>query len=308
MARPSRKNRVADKASAPKRKKTALGRGLDSLIPDMGTIQATERKKASQDFLFCDIDLIQPNRYQPRSHFSPEELQELSDSIKAQGILQPLLARKASRGYELVAGERRLRAAKQAGLEKVPVMIKEITDAQMLEMSIVENIQRENLNPIEESEAYHRLMTEFNLTQEECSQRVGKSRSAVANFLRLRQLAEPIRSSIVAEDLTMGHARALLGLESAAQQTAAWKAILSKKLSVRQTEAFVKRLKAQKAIPGNKKPPKTPDHYLTSLADDLSRQFGTKVAIKRQGKKGRVEIEFYNDDDLQRLLGIFNHS
>jgi ParB family chromosome partitioning protein len=304
MARPNRENRYVEKI--PKRKKTALGRGLDSLIPDLGGLTTTGDKEASKDFFLCDINLIHPNRYQPRTHFSAEELTELSNSIKTQGILQPLLVRKATRGYELVAGERRLRASKQAGLEKIPVMVKDITDAQLLEISIVENIQREDLNPMEEAEAYHRLMTEFDLTQEECSHRVGKSRSAVANFLRLRQLAQPIKDSIVEEALSMGHARALLGLDSTAMQTAAWKTILAKKLSVRQTEDLIKRLKAEVAAPAKKKRPNPLQHHLSSVAEGLSRHFGTKVEIKRRGKKGKVEIEFYNDDDLERLLGLLN--
>ena len=194
--------------------------------------------------------MIQPNRFQPRSHFAPEELEQLSESIRSQGIIQPLVVRRADVGYELVAGERRLRAARMAGLRNVPVVVKEVTDAEMLEMSFVENIQRENLNPMEESEAYHRLIGEFGLTQEKAAARVGKSRSAVANFLRLRQLPEPIKASIIDGKLSMGHARALLGADSAAQQNAAWREIIKKGLSVRQTEALVKRLRST--------PPDTP--------------------------------------------------
>ena len=290
-------------AATKKRRKLALGRGLDALIPRVDSPLEEHSGDASKAFLECDIDLIRPNRYQPRSHFAPEELTQLSESIQAQGVLQPILVRRLDAGFELVAGERRLRAAKLAGLGRVPVVVKEVSDAQMLEMSIVENIQRENLNPMEEAEAYHRLIEEFGLTQEQASTRVGKSRSAVANFLRLRQLPEPIKASIVAGQLSMGHARALLGADTAAQQNAAWRAILRKGLSVRQTEELIKRLRmASQAVEIKKD--STEDRHLSSVAENLSRRFGTKVQIKRRGKKGRLEIEFYSNEDLDRLLQL----
>src|SRR5210317_754882 len=199
-----------------KRKKRALGRGLSALIPEIEKSQ-----EPSKDFFYCEIELIRPNRYQPRMQFAEDELAELCQSIKEQGILQPLLVREENDGFELIAGERRLRAAKKAGLTQVPVVTKRIDDSKLLELSIVENIQRANINPIEESEAYHRLITEFNLTQDQAATRVGKSRSAIANFLRLRQLPEQIKASILDASLTMGHARALLGIENSAQQLAA---------------------------------------------------------------------------------------
>ena len=278
------------------RKKMALGKGLGALIPEV-EIGRDEQK----DFFFCDIDLIRPNRYQPRLNFSEEDLQELTDSIKAQGILQPLLVRKDDDGYELIAGERRLRAAKRARLTQVPVVIKRVNDNQMLEMAIVENIQRENLNPIEEAEAYHRLITQLNLTQDQASARVGKSRSAVANFLRLRQLPEQIKDSITDGSLSMGHARAILGAEASSQQLAAWRAVISKGLSVRQTETLIRRLKSEKKKPRVSRN-RTEEIYLSGLAEDLSRHFGTKIMIKKAGQKGKVEIEFYNNDDLDRLI------
>jgi ParB family chromosome partitioning protein len=287
-----------------KRKKLALGRGLDALIPNAGP-EDDETGGVSKTFLECDIDIIQPNRYQPRSSFAPEDLAELSESIRAQGVLQPILVRKSDMGYELVAGERRLRAAKLAGLGTVPVVVKQVSKAEMLEIAIVENIQRENLNPIEEAEAYHRLINEFGLTQEQASARVGKSRSAIANFLRLRQLPDQIKESINKGQLSMGHARALLGAETPAQQNAAWRTIIQKSLSVRQTEDLVKRLrKAAKTV--KSKQASTEDRHLASVADGLSRRFGTKVQIKRRGKRGKLEIEFYSNDDLDRLLELFN--
>jgi ParB family chromosome partitioning protein len=281
-----------------KTKKIALGRGLDSLLPDIDPVESV-----SKEYFQCDIERIRPNRYQPRMRFSEDELEGMARSIKEQGIIQPLLVRKDDNGFELVTGERRLRAAKKAGLDQVPVIVKSIADTDLLEMSIVENIQREDLNPMEEAEAYYQLITKFDLTQDQAAARVGKSRPAVANFLRLRQLPEQIKSDIIAGALSMGHARALLGASNSAQQHAAWRAVVSKGLSVRETERLINRLKAEK-----KKPKKSSDdseqRYLLSLAEDLSRRFGTKVQIKRHGKKGRVEITFFNNEDLDRVLTL----
>jgi ParB family chromosome partitioning protein len=287
-----KKNTKKTSASSPtKRKKQALGRGLGALIPEIEKSQ-----EDSKDFFYCEVELIQPNRFQPRMQFDEDELAELCQSIKEQGILQPLLVREEKDGYELIAGERRLRAAQKAGLTQVPVVTKRVDDSKLLELSIVENIQRANINPIEESEAYHRLITEFNLTQDKVAARVGKSRSAVANFLRLRQLPEPIKTSIQEGKLTMGHARALLGIENSTQQMAAWRAVVK-----RETEDLIRSLKGEKKKPkvGRKS---TEDLYLLSLADDLSRHFGTKVVIKQRGRTGKVEIEFYSNDDLDRLI------
>jgi ParB family chromosome partitioning protein len=285
-----------------KRKKVALGKGLGALIPDIETLDDTE-----SDYIQCDIDLIRPNRYQPRMKFSNDELESLAQSIGEQGIIQPLVVRRIEDGYELVAGERRLRACRMVGLERLPCIVKNITDAQLLEMSLVENIQRENLNPMEEAEAYHRMMTEFELTQDEAAVRVGKSRSAVANYLRLRQLPDEVKASIIDGNLSMGHARALLGISSRAQLIAMWQAVISKGLSVRQTEVLVNRIKKEKKG-GEKRKSTSEDIYYSDIADDLSRFFGTKVQIKRLGKRGKVEIEFYNSEDLDRLLRLLDKS
>lgn len=288
--------------AAKKRKKQALGKGLGALIPDMGPAGAE-----SSDFFHCDVTQIRPNRFQPRRRFSEAELAELVDSIREQGVLLPLLVRKTEDGFELIAGERRLRAARRAGLTEVPVVLKDVSDDKMLEISIVENIQRENLNPVEEAEAYHRLITQFKLTQDQAAARVGKSRSAVANFLRLRQLPDQIKTSIAEKRISMGHARALLGAENESQQLTACRMIERKKLSVRETESLIRRLKNEKKRP--RVTPKNSDQiYFSSLADELSRNFGTKVSIKKAGKKGRVEIEFYSDDDLDRLLNRLRQS
>ena len=291
----NKKTKTAGSVSV-KRKKMALGKGLGALIPDIETEQ--ENKK---DYFYCDTDLIRPNRFQPRRRFTDEDLAELAESIKTQGILQPLLVRQDETGYELITGERRLRAAKRAGLTQVPVLIKRVNDDKLLEMAIVENIQREDLNPIEEAEAYHRLITQLKLTQDQASARVGKSRSAVANFLRLRQLPDQIKASITDGTLSMGHARALLGAETSTQQLAAWRSVVSKKLSVRETEALIKRLKAEKKKPRVSEN-RSEQIHLSRLAEDLSRHFGTKIMIKKHGQKGKVEIEFYSNDDLDRLI------
>ncbi len=279
-----------------KRKKIALGRGLGALIP--GIEKEHENKK---DYFYCDTDLIRPNRFQPRRRFTEEDLAELSESIKTQGILQPLLVRQDETGYELITGERRLRAAKRAGLTQVPVLMKRVNDDKLLEMALVENIQREDLNPIEEAEAYHRLITQLKLTQDQASARVGKSRSAVANFLRLRQLPKQIKAGITDGTLSMGHARALLGAETSAQQLAAWRSVVSKKLSVRETEALIRRLKAEKRKPRISEN-RSEQIHLSRLAEDLALHFGTKIMIKKHGKKGKIEIEFYSNDDLDRLI------
>lgn len=291
---------MTSRSSSKGRKKQALGRGLSALIPE----PAFDNDESS-DLVDCNIEMITPNRYQPRTIFSEEELTELSQSIIEQGVIQPLLVRKADSGYELIAGERRLRASKMAGLESVPVIVRDITDAEMLEIAIVENIQRQNLNPMEEADAYQRLIDEFNLTQDQVAGRVGKSRPAIANFLRLRQLPGHIKESINSGEISMGHARALLGADTPPQQDTAWKTVLTKKLSVRETEALIKKLKKlAEASEAPEKPKSSNDIYFDSISDNLSQQFGTKVNIKRSGEKGKVEIEFYTNDDLDRLLSI----
>ena len=281
-----------------KGKKLALGRGLDALIPGLDT-----QKPEAREYFQCDIDLIQRNRHQPRRRFSEEDLQELSDSIRSQGIIQPLVVRKQGSGYELVAGERRLRAARKAGLKQVPVVVRAVEDAELLEMSLVENIQREDLNPMDEAEAYHRLISEFSLTQDQAASRVGKSRSAVANFLRLRNLPRQIKESITDGSVSMGHARALLSIENTAAQLDLWGTVIRRGLSVRETENLAKQ--AKPSAKQKKRPQRTSEQlYFTDIADDLSRLYGTKVQIKRRGSVGRVEIEFYGDQDLDRLLGM----
>ncbi|MDY6903572.1 MAG: ParB/RepB/Spo0J family partition protein [Thermodesulfobacteriota bacterium] len=297
------KAKTGKKTPAPRSpKKKALGRGLDALFPDIAPVES-----AANDYFLCDVDAIAPNRFQPRTRFSDDELAELAASIKQEGIIQPVVVRKADAGYELVAGERRLRAAKMAGLVKVPTVVRDITDQQHLIFSIVENVQRENLNPLEEADGYHALVSKFEFSQEKVAETVGKSRSAVANFLRLRHLPDHIKDSIKEGRISMGHARALLSARTPQQQTAVWQQVLKKDLSVRQTEALVKSTAntVKSVAPAPRKTSKTSeDAYFADLADNLSRSFGTRVQIKRKGKKGKVEIEFYSDDDLERVLEL----
>ena len=283
-----------------KKPKMALGKGLEALIPGIESYAAGN----VEEYFDCDINRIYPNRYQPRQRFSEAELGELSESIRQQGIIQPLVVRITESGYELIAGERRLRAAKLAGLAKVPVVIRTVSDEGLLEWSIIENIQREDLNVIEEADAYYQLMNRFNMTQEQVADRVGKSRPAVANLLRLRSLPGDIKESIVDGLISMGHARALLGAKTPTQQIAAWRTVLDRKLSVRETEALIDRLKSDRKekIPD---PKNSESIYYDSLAEDLSRFFGTKVFFERTGKRGKVVFEYYGNDDLERLLEIW---
>jgi len=285
-----------------KGKRSALGRGLSALIPDMDELNRTP---SESEYFLCDVDRIRVNPYQPRIRIGEEELEELARSIREQGIVQPIVVRKTEMGYELVAGERRLRAARRVGLAQVPVVVKDIPDNKMLELSIIENIQREALNPIEEAEAYHRLMTEFGLTQEDVADRVGKSRPAVANFLRLRQLPEMIRSSVLNGEISMGHARALLGAQNEARRLEAWRAVVEKKLSVRQTEALVRKL--NRPDPPVRMPT-CEDIQIQSVTEALSRGLGTRVAIRKKGKTGKLEIAFSSDEELNRLIDLLNRS
>ncbi|MBL0701355.1 MAG: ParB/RepB/Spo0J family partition protein [Desulfosarcina sp.] len=299
-------------------KKMALGRGLDSLIPGFDHIE-----NQAKEYITCAVDLVRPNRYQPRLDFSDEALEELSKSIKEQGIIQPLLVRKDDIGYELIAGERRLRAAKMAGFNQVPVIIKDISDTEMLEMSVVENIQREDLNPLEEAESYYRLINEFDMTQEQVAERVGKSRPAVANFLRIRQLPMQIKADLIKGTLSMGHARALLGVLNVARQIDVWRTVVEKQLSVRETEALIKRINQKEKVQVKEQQDKEQQDkeqqdkeqqdkeqqdsdslYFKDIEDELARRFGTRVTIQRKDNKGKLFFEFYNDDDFDRLLGM----
>jgi ParB family chromosome partitioning protein len=278
-------------------KKKVLGRGLDALIPDVD-----KSELGPEPFFHCDIDAIRPNPYQPRRHFSDQELTGLSDSIKEKGIIQPLVVRTVPTGYELIVGERRLRAARLAGIKQVPVVVKEAAGAEMVETALVENIQRQDLNPLEKADAYYRLIKEFGLTQKEVAKRMGQNRSTVANFLRLLNLPKPIKTDIINNTLSMGHAMALLGAENPAQQKVAWRRIVSENLSVRAAEALIKKLKDRKPKASRSKERTSEAVYMESLADDLTRLLGSRVQIIWRGNRGKLQVEFYSNEDLERLI------
>lgn len=283
-----------------KKKKTGLGRGISSLIPDMESYD-----DKSGTFFMCKIQDIVPNRFQPRTTFKEEELESLKQSIQEQGILQPLLVRHNDNNYELIAGERRLRAAMRAELTHVPALIRDLTDMQMLEVTIIENVQRENLNPLEEAEAYNRLITEFNYTQEMVASRIGKNRSTIANFLRLRALPEIIQNSLSEGQISMGHARTLLGAGAQENQIAAWKQVVSRHLSVRATEKLVQRMKQDAARPAEP-PAGREEKKLAGICETLSRRINSPVKIKKKGESGKLEISFKTREDFERLVTLLN--
>ena len=277
-------------------KRMALGKGLGALIPDVGQEEA-------RTVIYCGIEEVLPNRSQPRKHFDDSKLQELAESIKEKGILEPLIVRRMGQGYEIVVGERRWRAAQKAGLKEVPVLVKEIEGREALEISLIENLQRENLNPVEEAEGFRRLTEEFGLNQEEVAGRVGKDRTTVANTLRLLKLPPEIREHLLQNRMTSGHARAILSLEAREKQKELCALILQKGLSVREAEALAKRLSGKlgrPAVPDREK--EELESQLKALQDSLRRYLGTKVQITQRGKRGKVEIEYYSPEDLERIV------
>jgi ParB family chromosome partitioning protein len=257
---------------------------------------------ASEDergFFYCPIESITPNPHQPRQNFSDPELAELAHSIREKGVIQPVLLSKTEDGFQLIAGERRWRAAQKAGLDKIPAWIRDASPAEALELALIENLQRKDLNPIEEASAYQEMMERFELTQEALSKRIGKDRSTVANSLRLLKLPTIIQQDLIELRLTPGHARVLVGLGSPAIQREMRDLIVARSLSVRQTEALLKKASARKR---SERTGSETDRYIQSLADDLRDSLGTKVTIQRKGTKGRIIIEFYSDDELSRLI------
>jgi len=273
-----------------------LGKGLNALI----TSNLIEEGEQVKD---VSISEIRPNPYQPRKEFEQSAIDELSQSIKEHGIIQPLIVRKSIKGYELVAGERRLRAAKQSGLKQVPVVVKAYTDQQLMEIALIENLQRENLNPLEEAEAYEKLIAHHEYTQEQLAQRIGKSRPHVANMLRLLQLPEKIRKMVSTAALSMGHARALLTVEKEQVQQQLVKDVVEKGLSVRQLEELVKQLNVSRETKKKKKPAKN-EPVLVEIEERLRSLFGTSVKIKKGTKRGKIEIDFYSQEDLQRIIDL----
>jgi len=279
-------------------KKMTLGKGLNALFPDISSVMEEEDKTGMPTLL--DIETIRPNAYQPRKIFDPEKIEELAVSLRSSGIIQPLVVRKGSDGYELIAGERRWRAAIKAGLKEVPVIIKDVSDDQVLKLSLIENLQRENLNPVEEAEAYYRLIEDFKLLQETIGEVVGKNRSTITNALRLLKLPEEIKKDLSLGKISSGHARAILALDNNAKRLTLHREIIKRELSVRQTEALVKHWKEGKSLATPRKEPVE----IKSIRENLQRTLGTQVKIFRKGKKGRIEILFFSDDDLERILEI----
>ena len=284
-------------------RKGGLGKGLDSLIADK--VGTSNEKTDAKNEVMVNINKVEPNKEQPRKNFDEDALLELSESIKQFGVLQPLLVVDRKDYYEIIAGERRWRAAKMAGLKKVPVIIKDLTEQEIVEISLIENIQRENLNPIEEAIAYKRLLNEFNLKQDEVAERVSKSRTAVTNSMRLLKLSDDVQRMVIDEMITTGHARALLGVEDPAEQYNLAQRIFDEKLSVREVDKIVKNM----GKPVKPKKEKAVDKSMQVIYDDISEklktQLGTKVNIvPKEDGSGKIEIEFYSHDELDRILDL----
>lgn len=277
-----------------------LGKGMAALL------QVTETVDESKNYFVCPIEKISPNRNQPRKHFSAEKLEELAASIREQGIIQPLVVTRKDDGYEIIAGERRWRAAQKAGLHEIPVVIREATPDAILELALIENIQRQDLNAIEEAQAYRSLVEHFSISQEDVARRVGKNRTTVTNALRLLKLPEEIQRDIVEERLSMGHARALLPLESAELIEKARHEILHRQLSVRATEELVRRLKVNPHSVTTKRL-QQPDLLMSSLEEQLQKRFQSRVAIRKVGAKGgKLEIHFSDSDELTRIIDLLD--
>jgi len=281
----------------------ALGKGIEALIPDFDEgLSQGEDSKGSLNLL---IDEVFPNRLQPRKKFDDEKFNELERSIREHGVLQPVIVQKSVNGYELIVGERRWRASKKAGLKKIPAVIREVTDLESLELALIENLNRQDLNPIEEADGYERLAKDFGLTQENIAKRMGKSRESVANIMRLLKLPRQIQEDMISGRLTMGHGRALLGLKSAQEILFLRKKIVDQSLNVRETEVQVNLLKYKSEAP--KKSEKAyKDIFISSLQVELERKLGTKVEIATNQKGGKVVIKYYSNDDLERIIKMFN--
>lgn len=294
---------TAKKTTASKAK--GLGRGLDSLIPTTTVKKKTEEPVTEKSTNVLNITKVEPNRKQPRKKFDEDSLLELSDSIKQYGVLEPILVQPREDYYEIISGERRWRAAKQAGLKEIPVVIKDLTDQEIAEISLIENIQREDLNPIEEALAYKRLLTEFNLKQDELAEKVSKSRTAVTNSMRLLKLSDEVQQMIVEDMISTGHARALIAVEDKDMQYTLAQRIFDEKLSVREVEKLVKNLDK----PAKEKKQKNIDESMMVIYNDISekmkKSLGTKVSISpKENGSGKIEIEFYSHDDLDRIINM----
>ena len=286
-------------------RKGGLGKGLDSLIADK--VGTSNEKTDAKNEVMVNINKVEPNKEQPRKNFDEDALLELSESIKQFGVLQPLLVVDRKDYYEIIAGERRWRAAKMAGLKKVPVIIKDLTEQEIAEISLIENIQRENLNPIEEAIAYKRLLNEFNLKQDEVAERVSKSRTAVTNSMRLLKLCDKVQQMVIDDMISTGHARALLGITDEEKQYTLAQKIFDEKISVRDTEKLVKKMQKQKNAPAKEVNPekKKLDAVYQEAEEKMKTILGTKVIInQKDSMKGKIEIEYYSPDELTRIYEL----
>jgi len=279
-------------------KRKALGKGLSALIPDVDDLA-----EKGDIFFQCPIESIERNPYQPRQKFEGLELEELVKSVKEKGIITPLLVSKTEKGYQLIAGERRWLAAQKAGLKKVPVVVRETTPIESLELALIENIHRKDLNPIEEALAYRRWMEDTDTTQEALAKSMGKERSTITNMLRLLKLPQSIQKDLIDNRLSMGHARVLVGIRNLKEQKRIRDLIVKKSLSVRQVEEIVNK---RKLAGRSEKKRVEQDYYIQSLSDNLKRALGTKVDIKKRGMKGSIIIYFYSDDEMDRLLDLLS--
>ncbi len=284
-----------------------LGKGLDTLIPV--TVNSGISKKEEKQETLIKITMVEPNRDQPRKNFDEDSLMELAESIKQFGLLQPILVQDKKDHYEIIAGERRWRASKLAGLKEVPVIIKNLTEQEIVEISLIENIQREDLNPIEEAQAFKRLLTEFSLKQDEVAERVSKSRTAVTNSMRLLKLSDDVQQMVIDEMISTGHARTLLAIDNKDKQYELAQEIFDKKLSVRETEKLVKNI----GKPVKEKKEAVKDDKLEIIYRDISEklkiELGTKVTvIPKENGSGKIEIEFYSNDELERLIDIMKNN
>ncbi|MFC1808348.1 ParB/RepB/Spo0J family partition protein [Candidatus Omnitrophota bacterium] len=283
-------------------KRRALGRGLQALIPEPSVIEPETQSapEARESILYLNTQEIRPSRYQPRYDFNHDKLQELISSIKEKGVVQPILVRKAEQGYELIAGERRLRAAITLGLENMPAIVKDVDDVNAMELALIENIQRDDLNPIEEAKAYQRLCKEFNFTHEVIAQAVGRDRTSVTNFIRLLNLPDSIQNLILNDTLSMGHARALLSVTDPHKQQKLCDQVVKKGLSVREVEQLVKPHAKQRPNAARK----TTDPQSAAVEEELQRILGTRIKIQHGKKRGKLIIEYFSPSDLERIINI----
>ena len=289
-------------------KRFGLGKGLNALIPEDTVILEPKKGKDKNDdngYSLIDINLIKSNESQPRKSFDDEKIMELAESIKSNGIIQPLILRTDKDEYIIVAGERRWRAAKYIGIKEIPAVIMDLTEKQILEISLIENIQREDLNSIEEAIAYKKLITDFDLTQEQLSKRIGKSRVAITNTMRLLNLSEDVQQYIIEGVISEGHGRALLAITDSKLQCELAQNVIDDKLSVRELEFLIRKLKT-KSEPSKSKAKKETNPYYKEVIEKLENYFGTKVNVTNKNNKGKIEIEYYSEEDLQRILEIIN--